>query len=99
MSSDLTAQGWLRIAFPDEYAELVQRERARRFVSDMAEPPAFRDVHDEIAYAVGEAGSPRRAPRKSTRCSAAGDTAVRLAAADDAKEQDERDMALRHPLS
>ena len=97
-NSHLTAQGWLRLAFPDEYAELVQRERDRRHLSDFAEPPAFRDVHDEIAYAVGEGRlSAPRSPAVDALLSAA-DTAVRLAAADDAKDQEERDMALRHPL-
>ncbi|MFF3372899.1 hypothetical protein ACFYXF_08050 [Streptomyces sp. NPDC002680] len=97
-NSHVTAQAWLRHVFPDEYAGLVQRERARRHLSDAAEPPAFRDVHDEIAYAVahGRISAPR-SPQVDALL-AAGDTTVRLAAAEDAKEQDERDMALRHPL-
>ena len=98
MNSHLTAQGWLRIAFPDEYADLVHRERARRLVSDMAEPPAFRDVHDEIAYAVGEGRLAAPRSPEVDALLAAGDITVRLAAADDAKDQDERDMVLRHPL-
>lgn len=97
-NSHLTARGWLRLAFPDEYAGLVQRERVRRRLSTVPETPSFRDVHDEIAYAVAEGRiTAPRSPEVDALLAAA-DTAVRLAAADDAKEQDERTMALRHPL-
>lgn len=97
-NSHLTARGWLRLAFPDEYTGLVQQERARRRLSAVPETPSFRDVHDEIAYAVAEGRiTAPRSPEVDALLAAA-DTAVRLAAADDAKDQDERTMALRHPL-
>jgi len=97
-NSHRTAQGWLRQAFPDEYAGLVQQERARRHLNDAPETPAFRDVHEQLAYACshGLITAPRTPEVEALL--AAPDLAVRTAAADDAKEQDERSMALRHPL-
>ncbi|MEV6498193.1 hypothetical protein [Streptomyces prunicolor] len=97
-NSHVTAQGWLRSAFPDEHAELLRRERARLNMDDGYEEPSFSDVHEQIAYAVahGRIVAPRTAEVEALLTAA--DTAVRLAAADDAKDQDERNMALRHPL-
>jgi hypothetical protein len=96
--SHVTAESWLRIAFQDEHADLVRQERARRNLGDESEKPSFSDVHEEIAYACdhGLITAPR-APRVDALL-AADDATVRLAAANDAKDQDERDMALRHPL-
>ncbi|MFC0601853.1 hypothetical protein [Streptomyces palmae] len=97
-SSHRTAQGWLRQAFPDEYTALVQQERARRHLDDAPETPAFRDVHEQLAYACshGLITAPRTAEVEALL--AASDLTVRNAAADDAKAQEERSMALRHPL-
>ncbi|MGP4115253.1 hypothetical protein ACTWP5_30700 [Streptomyces sp. 4N509B] len=97
-SAHLTAQGWLRTAFPDEYAELVRKERARRCLGDEPREPSFRDVHEQIEYACahGQIVAPRN-PHVDALLSA-DDTAVRLAAANDAKDQEERNTALRHPL-
>lgn len=97
-NSHVTAQGWLRNAFPDEYAELLRRERVRLNVDEEYEEPSFSDVYDQIAYAVahGRIVAPRSGEVEVLL--AAADTAVRLAAADDAKDQEERNMALRHPL-
>jgi hypothetical protein len=97
-NSHLTAQGWLCEAFRDEYAELLTRERAERHLADIPEEPPFRDVHEQIAYACahGRLTAPRTP--QVDRLLAADDTTVRLAAADDAKDQEERNPALRHPL-
>ncbi|MFF5585931.1 hypothetical protein [Streptomyces hygroscopicus] len=97
-SSHRTAQGWLRQVFSDEYAGLVQEERARRQLGDVPETPAFRDVHEEFAYACsnGLITAPRSPDVEALI--AASDLAVRNAAAKDAKDQEERNMALRHPL-
>lgn len=96
--SHSTAQGWLRQAFPDEYADLLQQEQARWNLGDEPEKPPFRDVHEEIAYACahGQITAPRTP--KVDALIAAPDTTVRNAAADDAKDQEERNMALRHPV-
>ncbi|WP_414166793.1 hypothetical protein ACMATS_03140 [Streptoverticillium reticulum] len=97
-NSHLTALGWLRKAFPGEYAELLQQERARRNVRDKVESPSFRNVHEQIKYACeqGEITAPHTPEAEALL--GADDAAVRLAAADDAKDQEERNMALRHPL-
>ncbi|MGO4758434.1 hypothetical protein AB4212_59185, partial [Streptomyces sp. 2MCAF27] len=97
-NSHITAQGWLRKAFPDEYADLLQRECARRNMSDKPEEPSFRNVYEEIEHACiqGWITAPRT-PEVHTLLTA-DDTAVRLAAANDAKDQELRNTALRHPL-
>ena len=97
-NSHLTALGWLRNVFPTEYAELVEQERARRNAGDEAEQPSFRNVHEQITYACeqGRITAPRT-PEVDALL-AADAAAVRRAAAEDAKEQEERTMALRHPL-
>lgn len=97
-NSHLTAQGWLRNAFPDEYAELIQQERAHRHLSDEPEDPPFRNVHDQIrhAWTHGRITAPRT--QEVDALLAADDVSVRTAAANDAKDQEERNMALRHPL-
>lgn len=97
-NSHLTAQGWLRSAFPDEYADLLHQERARRNLADHAEEPSFRNVHEQIEHAC--ARGLITAPRipEVDALLAANDVTVRLAAADDAKDQEERNVALRHPL-
>ncbi|MFF4574428.1 hypothetical protein [Streptomyces sp. NPDC001410] len=97
-SSRLTAEGWLRNAFPDEYAELLHQERARRNVDDVPKDPSFRDVYEQIEYAWarGRLTAPRTADVDALL--AATDTHTRLAAADDAKDQEGRNPALRHPL-
>ncbi|WP_225836872.1 hypothetical protein [Streptomyces sp. NK08204] len=97
-NSHLTARNWLRNAFPDEYAELVAQERARRNVGEAPQDPSFRDVHDQIAYACehGWISAPRT-PEVDALLAATG-TRVRIAAADDAKDQEARTPALRHPL-
>ncbi|MHB9860042.1 hypothetical protein [Streptomyces sp. YIM S03343] len=97
-NSHLTALGWLRNAFSSEYAELLEQERARRNVGDKVEKPPFRDVHEQIKYAYecGQITAPRT-PEVDRLLVADGAT-VRLAAADDAKDQEERNMVLRHPL-
>ncbi|MCF3105941.1 hypothetical protein IPZ58_30840 [Streptomyces roseoverticillatus] len=97
-SSHLTAQGWLRNAFPHEYTELLQQERLRRSLGNKTESPSFRDVHEQIAHAWlhGQLTAPRT--READALLGAGDAAIRLATADDAKDQEERNVALRHPL-
>ncbi|MFJ5227938.1 hypothetical protein [Streptomyces sp. NPDC088400] len=97
-NSHLTALGWLRTAFPGEFAELLQQERARRNVGDEAEKPSFRNVHEQIEYACehGQLTAPRTP--EVDMLVAADDAAVRLATAVDAKDQEERNTALRHPL-
>lgn len=97
-NSHLTALGWLRIAFPVEYAELLQRERALRNVADTSEGPSFRDVHEQIKYAYEQGHFTAPCTPEVEALLGSGDAAVRLAAADDAKDQEERNMALRHPL-
>lgn len=96
--SHRTAQGWLRQAFPDEYAVLLQQERALRDLDEAPEKPAFHAVHEEIAYACahGQITAPRTPDVDALL--AASDLDVRNAAASDAKDQEERNMALRHPL-
>ncbi|MFF4603088.1 hypothetical protein ACFY12_10090 [Streptomyces sp. NPDC001339] len=97
-NSRLTAQGWLRVAFPDEYADLLRQERVRRNLDDAPEEPCFSNVHEHITYACacGQITAPRT-PEVEDLLAASG-IAVRHAAADDAKNQEERNMALRHPL-
>ncbi|MFI1482036.1 hypothetical protein [Streptomyces sp. NPDC020747] len=97
-NSHLTAQVWLRTAFPDEYADLLRHERARLSLDETPEEPSFRDVHEQIEYACarGRIAAPRTLEVDALLT--AGDAAVRLATADDAKNQDERTMELRHPL-
>lgn len=97
-NSHLTAMGWLRQAFPAEYADLLQQERARRNLGDEPQEPSFRNVHEQIAYACarGQLKAPRTPEVEALLV--AGDIAVRDAAADDAKDQEERNTALRHPL-
>ncbi|MGW0706711.1 hypothetical protein ACWD4G_12245 [Streptomyces sp. NPDC002643] len=96
--SHLTALGWLRAAFAEEYAELLDRERVRLGVADRPLEPSFRDVHEQIAHAcaTGLLGAPRT-PRVDALL-VADEITVRDATADDAKDQEERDAALRHPL-
>lgn len=97
-NSHLTAQGWPRQAFPDEHADLLQRERARRNLGDGLERPSFGNIHQQIEHACdcGWLTAPRTPDVE--KLLAASDIAVRNAAADDAKDQVERNMALRHPL-
>ncbi|QNP74341.1 hypothetical protein IAG44_36045 [Streptomyces roseirectus] len=96
--SRLTAQGWLRIAFPEEYAALLADERARLDVAEEGGEPSFRDVHEQIEYACahGTLTAPRT-PEVDALLAAA-DAVVRHAAAADAKDQEGRNAALRHPL-
>ncbi|HEY8984115.1 MAG TPA: hypothetical protein VIU15_31595 [Streptomyces sp.] len=96
--SRLTAQGWLRAAFPEEYADLLTRERARLGVTVETGEPSFRDVHEQIEYAC--AHGLLTAPRtpEVDGLLAAADAVVRHATADDAKDQEGRNAALRHPL-
>ncbi|MFI6278370.1 hypothetical protein [Streptomyces sp. NPDC050988] len=97
-NSHLTAQVWLRAAFPDEYADLLRHERAHLSLDGTPEEPSFRDVHEQIEYAcaLGLVAAPRTPELEALLT--AGDAVVRLATADDAKNQDERTMELRHPL-
>ncbi|MFM9613064.1 hypothetical protein [Streptomyces niveiscabiei] len=96
--SRLTARGWLRVAFPEEYAALLAGERARLDVGEATGEPSFHDVHEQIAYAC--AHGLLTAPRtpEVDGLLAAADTVVRETAAEDAKDQEGRNTALRHPL-
>lgn len=96
--SHRTAQSWLRQAFPDEYHALFQRERARRHLDDLPRAPAFRDVHEQLAYACAQGLLTAPRTPEVEALLAASDRAVRDAAAEDAKDQEERNLALRHPL-
>ncbi|MBB5938353.1 hypothetical protein [Streptomyces zagrosensis] len=98
MNSHRTAQSWFGQAFLDEHTDLIQQERARRHLGDAPGMPAFRDVHEQLTYAFthGLITAPPTAEVQALL--AAGDLAVRDAVAEDAKEQDDRSMALRHPL-
>ncbi|PAZ14601.1 hypothetical protein CLM62_18390 [Streptomyces sp. SA15] len=97
-NSHRTALGWLRNAFPDEYAELLEQEQSCRGLGDAPEKPSFRDVHEQIEHACanGLITAPRSPDVEALL--AAHDDTVRLAAAEDAKNQEDRTMALRHPL-
>jgi hypothetical protein len=99
-SSHSTALTWLCHAFPEEARELLRAERARRGLSveEGADSPVFKDVHDEITYACahGMLVAPRSG--RVDHLLHADEATVRIAAADDAKEQQDRDTALRHPL-
>lgn len=97
-NSHLTALGWLRIAFRDEYAELLQKERSHRNMDHETEKPSFRNVHEQIRYACERGRLTAPLTPEVDRLLAADDAAVRLATAIDAKDQEERNMALRHPL-
>ncbi|KUL26231.1 hypothetical protein [Streptomyces regalis] len=96
--SRLTAQSWLRSAFPDEYADLLRRERARRNLGEESEAPSFRNVHEQIEYACAHGQITAPGTPEVDALLAADDIVVRRAAADDAKDQEERNPALRHPL-
>ncbi|MGW6308772.1 hypothetical protein ACWFRQ_21550 [Streptomyces niveus] len=97
-NSHLTALGWLRSAFPGEYAECLRQERAHRNLGEEAEKPSFRNVHEQIEFACerGRLTAPRTP--EVDMLVAADDAVVRLATAVDAKDQEERNSALRHPL-
>jgi hypothetical protein len=97
-NSHLTALGWLRNAFPDEYAGLLQQEHASRELDEEPEEPSFRDVYEQIEHAwTGGLITAPRTPDVDALLAADAE-AVRLATADDAKDQEERNLALRHPL-
>ncbi|NUR02011.1 MAG: hypothetical protein HOY79_37415 [Streptomyces sp.] len=97
-NSRLTAEGWLRNAFPDEYADLLRQERARRNLGDQPEEPSFRNVHEQIEHACAQGRIIAPRTPEVDALLAADDTVVRHAAANDAKDQEERNPALRHPL-
>jgi hypothetical protein len=97
-SSHLTALGWLSKAFPDEYGSLLREERARRGLTDRSESPSFRTVHEQIAHACAQGHLTAPRTTRVDMLLAAPDSTLRAAAADDAKDQEERDTALRHPL-
>ncbi|MET8978288.1 hypothetical protein ABZX85_22000 [Streptomyces sp. NPDC004539] len=96
--SRLTAQGWLRTAFPDEYAGLLTRERNRIGVLEEGGEPSFRDVHEQIEYACAHGWLTAPRSPEVDGLLAAADAVVRHTAADDAKDQEGRNAALRHPL-
>ncbi|WP_157878926.1 hypothetical protein [Streptomyces sp. CT34] len=96
--SAATARLWLRSAFRDRFEQLLAQEYATAQLEPPAQRPGPADVFDAIEQGASEGYLFATMTPPVHDLLARSPLAFRNAVADDAREQDERNVELRHPL-
>ncbi|AJC55032.1 hypothetical protein GZL_02441 [Streptomyces sp. 769] len=96
--SAATARLWLRRAFPEHFQQLLDQEYAAAQLQPRAARPEAADVFDAIEWGCGEGFLFATMTPAVHALLGKSPLAVRNAVADDARQQDERNVELRHPL-
>ncbi|PKV84279.1 hypothetical protein [Streptomyces sp. TLI_146] len=95
---DATARRWLRSAFPDRFEQLLAQEYATAQLEPRPERPGPADVFDAVEWGAGEGYLFATMTPAVHALLAQSPLAFRNTVAADAREQDERNVELRHPL-
>ncbi|MEV4333446.1 hypothetical protein AB0K02_23370 [Streptomyces sp. NPDC049597] len=98
LSAQRTALTWLSKAFPEDYAGLVAQVCAERGLAEDWERPAARDVFESIERACHEGDVTVTMTPPVAALLERGPQSFRGVVAKDAREQNERNVLLRHPL-
>ncbi|MYT96581.1 MULTISPECIES: hypothetical protein [unclassified Streptomyces] len=93
-----TARIWLRSAFPDRFEQLLAQEYATAQLEPRTERPGPADVFDAIEWGASEGYLFATMTPAVHDLLAKSPLAFRNTVAADAREQDERNVELRHPL-
>ncbi|ALO96726.1 hypothetical protein SHL15_5663 [Streptomyces hygroscopicus subsp. limoneus] len=93
-----TARLWLRSAFPGRFEQLLAQEYATAQLEPRTERPGPADVFDAIEWGASEGYLFATMTPAVHALLAMPPLAFRNAVAADAREQDERNVELRHPL-
>ncbi|WP_053924650.1 hypothetical protein [Streptomyces chattanoogensis] len=96
--SAATARIWLRRAFPDHFQQLLDQEYAAAQLEPRAARPEAADVFDAIEWGCAEGFLFATMTPAVHALLGKSPLAFRNAVADDARQQDERTVELRHPL-
>ncbi|MEU9939059.1 hypothetical protein [Streptomyces lavendulae] len=90
-----TARGWLSQAYPVRFAQLLAQAQA---TAGLPARPLAKDVFDTIEEGWADAHLPAPRTPEVDRLLVMGVVTFRGVVADDARNQNDRDPALRHPL-
>ncbi|GGU55471.1 hypothetical protein GCM10010211_20260 [Streptomyces albospinus] len=96
--SAATARRWLRSAYPDRFEQLLAQEYASAQLEPRTERPGPADVFDAVEKGASEGYLFSTMTPAIRDLLAKSPLAFRNTVAADAREQDERNVALRHPL-
>lgn len=99
LNAQRTALTWLSKAFPEDYAMLVVQVHAERGIAADEESPAARDAFDSIEHACHEGDLAVTMTEPVAALLDRGPQSFRGVVANDAREQNERNDLLRHPLA
>ncbi|WDV30581.1 hypothetical protein OIM90_01720 [Streptomyces sp. AD16] len=99
LTARATALSWLSKAFPEEYAALFAARVAELGIPPLRRHIASRDVFDSIEQAVAQDRLQVTAGPEVTALLELPDDTFRAAVADDVREQNARNVLLRHPWS
>ncbi|PAX87445.1 hypothetical protein CLM83_07335 [Streptomyces albidoflavus] len=98
LTARATALSWLGKALPEEYAALFAARVAELGIPPLRRHTASRDVFDSIEQAVAQGRLWVTAGPEVTALLELPDDTFRAAVADDVREQNARNVLLRHPL-
>ncbi|BDH72409.1 hypothetical protein [Streptomyces sp. PLM4] len=98
LTARATALSWLGKALPEEYAALFAARVAELGIPPLRRHTASRDVFDSIEQAVAQGRLRVTAGPEVTALLELPDDTFRAAVADDVREQNARNVLLRHPL-
>ncbi|WP_436739874.1 hypothetical protein [Streptomyces sp. BBFR102] len=98
LTARATALSWLSKALPGEYAALFAARVAELDIPPLRRAAASRDVFDSIEQAVAHGCLQVTASPEVTALLELPDDIFRAAVADDVREQNARNVLLRHPL-
>ncbi|MFB6597162.1 hypothetical protein [Streptomyces diastaticus] len=98
LTARATALSWLSKALPEEYEALFTARVAELGIPPLRRGSASRDVFDSIEQAVAQGRLRVTAGPEVTALLELPDDTFRAAVADDVREQNARNVLLRHPL-